>query len=650
MAKAIDRHLKKLPLGAIKAQGWIGDQLAYVNDLQKHIGAMPGLVKNGEWDGEEELPRYVRGLILLSSCLDDKALRDKVSKFVLPIINSASEGGAFGPSGVRSQSPQIEGLKALLSYYELTGDKSIITFLKKHFKNQFNTYEISASWFNARARLLEEIPAIEAVYRETDVEWLQDLGEKLRESSNDWIKIAKKFPYKKPYFKYVSQRAIKRTMRTVNAYARTDSKRKKEPSIDFFEAQWRKSAHQTMVETNGVNIAKAVKYPAVYGRFMGDDELRKLSLKIISYLEKYHGTPTGMFACEPRIYGKKSAQASVDIEATVEMIESLVEVIKETGDFHCVDILERIVFNVIGASCFEDCSAVQNMLVVNQVEASSICKPEYGEESNAYFSKKLSRGAIAVLSAYPLYLQTACMTKDAEIDFLTYAPCKMDISIGGCKLTVSEQTGYPFRNTVVFKVEKADGEPEVKIRFRVPRNAQMQLISGGEVVATGTKEISVKCILRAGSTFMLKMNIPLSVEDNGDGTVSMFKSNVLMTLKMPTDVRACADDKGVLNASATRKWNVAPIIAKHTQSGIRKIGEEERTIVHDITQTPLSFATPPFELGILSKNVYKWECDEFGFAPIPKKPTFSEESLERIYIPYGCSLLHIAKYPKCVKK
>ena len=191
------------------------------------------------------------------------------------------------------------------------------------------------------------------------------------------------------------------------------------------------------------------------------------------------------------------------------MIESLVEVIKETGDYYLVDLLERITFNAVAGACFEDCSAVQDVLLVNQIEASASRRMPHSENefSNAFITKKLSKGAIAALSAFPLYMQAACMIKDDELNFLTYTPCDMDISIGGSRLTISERTGYPFRNTVVFKVEQADGEPEVKINFRVPKNMTMQLITGGQVVASGSKEITVKCVLRKGSTFIDRKSV-----------------------------------------------------------------------------------------------------------------------------------------------
>lgn len=649
MAKSVDKNLKKLPLGSIRAAGWLKDEMLHMCDLQKKLGSLQGLVKNGEWTQGEGLPRYARGLALLAAALDDKSLRERMDGFFLPIYNSANEGGDFGPKFGRTATPKIEAIKALLSYYEYTGSERALSFLKKYFKNQFNTYDLKPSWYDSRARLLEEIPTLEALYRETDLEWLQDLGEKLRDSSNDWFKVANKFAYRRPTGRYISVSKIKKLQKTVAVYEKAELPPKVKPlTPELIEKQWKKQIK--LVETNGVNLAKAVKYPAVYGRFVGDDTLRDLSLKLVNSVMNHHGTAAGMFTSDCHLAGADPVRG-IDVQASVEMMESLVEVIKETSDYGCADLLERIAFNVISGACFEDCSAVQDFLLVNQIEASNnrnIPKSEI-DFSNAYYTRKLSRGAVSVLSAYPLYMQAACMVKDSELNFLTYTPCDMDVQVGGVKMTISERTGYPFRNTVTFKVEYAGGDPEVKINFRVPKNTSMQLISGGQVVASGTKEISVKCVLRTGSTFMLKMNIPLTVEENADGTYSLFKGNLLMALKVPYDMKQDIKDRRTLNLTSTKKWNISPLLARRTRNGQRGLYEDETTVVHDMTSVPFSCEKPPFELGVRSKNVINWEYDVNGFTEIPSKPVYSEEALERTFVPFGCSMLRIAQFPKCLR-
>ena len=648
LAKNIVKNLNKLPLGAIRPQGWLLDEMLNMSNLQKRIGALSGLVKNGEWCGGETLPRYVRGLILLAYALDDKMLKEKVTSFVAPIFSSANEGGDFGPKNTLSQTPKIEAVKTLLTYYEATGNERVLPFLKKFFKNQFNTHSVSAVWYDSRARLLDEVQALDAVYKATDLEWLRDLGEILRDESNDWFRLASRFPYKKPYNKYISQSALKRLNKTASSCESVDdtSKKRVEFTHEYADKQWKKGVHQTAVSTSGVNVAKAIKYPVTYGNFMGDSDLAELSLKMISALEKNFGTPLGAFASSPRL-AQNDGVCAVDVESAVEMMESLVEVIRVTRDYHAVDLLERIAFNLVSGACFEDCSAVQDTVVVNQVEASKARKLPYSDSDNAYYTKKASKGAIAVLSAYPIYMAKACMVSGNALNFLTCTPCKLDVAVGGCVLTIAERTGYPFRNTVVFKVEQATGEPEVKINFRVPCNTTMQLISGGQVVASGNKEISVKCILKTGSTFMLKMNIPLTVEENADGTQSLFKGNLLMSLKLPYEITQDATDRRILTVRSAKKWNVAPVLSR--KGGAKSLYEDEKTVVNDVGTKPFCFENPPFELKIRSKNVGNWDFDVNGFSQIPKKCNFSEESLERTYVPFGCTLVRIAKFPKCQK-
>ena len=57
LAKSVDKNLKKLPLGAIKPQGWLLDEMLLASNLQKRIGSLSGLVKDGEWNGGERLTR-----------------------------------------------------------------------------------------------------------------------------------------------------------------------------------------------------------------------------------------------------------------------------------------------------------------------------------------------------------------------------------------------------------------------------------------------------------------------------------------------------------------------------------------------------------------------------------------------------------------
>ena len=637
-------------MGSVRPDGWLLRELHLVNGLQKRLGAVSGLTENGAWVQGEALPRYIRGLVLLYSALGDKLLLDKAQSFLSSILTKVKEGGDFGPNDKVFGTAKIEGMKALFSYYELTGDENALQVLRKFFKNQFNTFSVTPYFYHARARLLEEIPAIEAVFKETDAEWLHDLGDKLRETSNDWFKLASNFKYKSPASRYISSYSLKKLTKRIDNY--TIGGGQNSPTnltVEKANVEWKKPVHQSVVETTGVNIAKAIKYPCVWGRFIGDDELKHHSIKLINALDKYHGNILGTFNADFRLAGK-SSNRGVDVETAVEMLESLVEVLAETGDNSIADRIERIAFNLIPAA-FDGVGAVEDVMTPNQVEVSCdgneyLADSKYG---NAYVSSRLTKGAISMLSAYPIFMRSVCFERDGELDFKCYAPCTIDTTIDGKHIRIKEETGYPFRNTIIFKVESAEGDPELKINFRVPYGTSMQLVSGGQVVATGTTDISVKCVLKTGSTFMLKLDIPLLVRENYDKSLTMMKGNLIMASKLAEEMKETATYKGVYKVKFLKKWTFAPIVGKRKHGSVRRLFDSEEVIVNNITENPFSGQIPPFELRVRSKNVTDWDYDGKGIVKMPKKPEFSEESMARLYVPFGCTKIRISQFPRCFK-
>lgn len=653
MAKDTDTFFRRLPVGSIVPEGWLGRQIEIVNALQKRMGADTALLSGEAWKSGEIFPRYVRGLILLAGALGEPQLRAKADGYMHAVFDAAGEGGDFLPADIDGTAPKTEAVKTLLAYYELTGDDKAIATLRKFFKYRFNTLSVTHPWYHARARLLDEVAAMDAVYRTGDFEWLKDLAEALRDKSPDWFRLAVRFPYKKAAEKCISPSAVKKALKVIeNAEHPRETKRPKPFTPEKTEAEWKSPAHQFLVETDAVNLAKAVKYPCTYGAFMGDKELRKLSLRLIANLDKFHGNATGMFAADRRLGGTSPARG-VDVEAAVEMMESLVTVLEHTGECVCADMLEQIAFNVVGAAAFDDASAVEDIVMVNQLECSVRRKEFFSEYSfgNAFARGGITRGGVALLSAYPLFMRALCMTRGAdELNFFAYAPCTIETEVRGAKLRIKEETGYPFRNSVVFKVTEADGDVDVRINFRVPRYTTMQLISGGQTVASGTGLISVKCTLRTGSTFMLRLDIPLTAVTNRDSSLSFVKGSVLMASRLgfETSAKNCPAG-GATEVNAVKKWSFSPVVAKKSSGGRRTLYDNEQTIVNKMPEKPFDRDNPPFELRFQCKNVLNWDFDINGFSAIPQTPKFSEEALERAFVPFGCTSVRVAQFPPCYR-
>ena len=634
------RKMNLLPVGAVTPDGWLKDQMSLVNALQKRLGSDPTLTGGGKWTGGETLPRYVRGLCLLAGALGDKHLSEKADSFMSAIFDSAEPGGDIGGAECDLAS-KIEAVKAVLSFYELTGEERALSFLRKFFKNQFNTLSVTPLWYHARARLPEELPAIAAVCRGQDPVWLKELAAKLVELSCNWQHIADRFPYKRPFEKSISAHAARHVLRTVReTEALTGKHRAKLFTTARTDSEWRRPAHRLVVETGGVNVAKAVKYPCLIDDMFAYAGRGVLSLRLAGALEHYHGNATGMFAADPWLAGTSPVRG-VDTESSVELLESLAEVLAATGEAACADLMEEIIFNAVAGAALPDMSAVRDLMPVNRISADTEFRSATYPYGTAYVAGVPSRGAIAMLAAYPLFLRSVCLTRENELNFFSYAPCTVRANVGGSELRIKLETGYPFRNTVVFRVEEAEGDVSLAINFRVPRRTTMQLISGGQTVATGERNISVKCILRTGSTFMLRMGIPLTPSLNRDGTV------LLMASRPSVELARDGGSPHAVAAHATGKWAYAPVLSRRLAGGRFSLPGNERTSVGTLSAVPYSTDSPPFALRILCKNALNWDCDERGVPAIPSSVKFAEDGAERTFVPFACTECGIAQFPVC---
>ena len=98
--------LSPLPLGSIRPEDWLLDQLetqrdgltARLDEIWADVGADSGWL-GGAGDRGEHAPYYLEGLVALAWTLDDEALKEKAQRYVEWILQSQREDGWFGPAG-----------------------------------------------------------------------------------------------------------------------------------------------------------------------------------------------------------------------------------------------------------------------------------------------------------------------------------------------------------------------------------------------------------------------------------------------------------------------------------------------------------------------------------------------------------------------
>jgi hypothetical protein len=159
-APLVENPYIQLPLGSVKANGWLYDQLKLAaNGITGHLDEVwTDVGENNGWlggNGEswERGPYWMDGLLPLAYLLNDKTLIAKAQKWVNWSLDHQRADGQFGPgpdtagmtpeekknaidNGLYDWWPRMVMLKVMQGYYRATGDERVITFMTKYFKYQ----------------------------------------------------------------------------------------------------------------------------------------------------------------------------------------------------------------------------------------------------------------------------------------------------------------------------------------------------------------------------------------------------------------------------------------------------------------------------------------------------------------------------------
>ena len=209
-APLCSKHFLALPLGAIRAEGWLEEQLIrQKNGLTGHLDEIYGSVMGdrngwlgGDGDQWERGPYWIDGLLPLAYILDDDTLKLKAQKWIEWAIQSQQPDGYFGPKedypndipGLQRDNakdwwPKMVVLKVLQQYYMATGDERIITMLNRYFKYQLQELPKTPLdyWtFWAKERGGDNLQVVLWLYNITGEHFLLELAELLNSQTVDW--------------------------------------------------------------------------------------------------------------------------------------------------------------------------------------------------------------------------------------------------------------------------------------------------------------------------------------------------------------------------------------------------------------------------------------------------------------------------------
>ncbi len=632
----------ELPLGSIKAEGWMKEQLLRMKNgmtgnldtvYEKVMGRRNGWL-GGDGDVWERGPYWIDGLLPLAYILNEQQLKDKVQPWIEWTLASQKPNGYFGPDTDREYEqglqrdnshdwwPKMVMLKIMQQYYSATGDKRVISFMTNYFKYQLQELPKNplGKWtFWGEQRGGDNLMMVYWLYNITGDKFLLDLGHLIHRQTFDWTNV------------FLHQDHLTR----------------------------QHSLHC-------VNLGQGFKEPTVYYQQSHDYKHIEATDKALRDIRNTIGLPTGLWGGDELLrFG--SPTTGSELCTAVEMMYSLEEMLEVTGNMRWADHLERITYNALPTQINDDFTARQYYQQTNQVSVTR----EWREFSTPHEDTDILFGELTgyacclsnLHQGWPKFVQNLWYaTADQGLAALVYAPSSVTAKVGpGVEVNIQEETAYPFREDVRFKISFTD--KKVKRTFfpfhlRIPAWCKTpQIKINGETIPVDAMSGNVARIYREwnhGDVLTLELPMEVTVSRWYDRSAVVERGPLIYALKMnekweKKEFEAEKRDEfgsWYYEVTSDTPWNYALPNRVLDRKNIDK--EFAVETVQEFPAYPWNVENAPVSIKVKALRLNNWTLVRGSAGPIPYytqqgRDYSAEETIE--LIPYGCTTLRITEFP-----
>lgn len=654
----------ELPLGAIHPEGWLRDQLetmakgisGNLDELYPSVlGERNGWL-GGDGDGWERGPYWIDGLLPLAYLLNDKTLIGKTKPWIEWSLNNQQDDGYFGPipfenppleeSGIqktprRDWWPKMVMLKVLKQYYTATRDERVIELLTKYFKFQLRELPVTPldKWsFWANRRGADNLMIVYWLYNITGDAFLLDLAEMINEQT---------FPYTRVFLKDSCQHY--NTLDHLYHY-NTGNR------YPFDEKLIGKLCVEQLQSFHCVNLAQGIKAPIIYYQQHPENKYIRAVKKAFFDIRKYHGQPQGMYGADEPMHGNDPTKG-VEFCSVVEMMFSLENMALITGDVDFLDHLEKIAYNALPTQAKNDYSGRQYFQASNQVMLTRARHNFY--EDDAHDGTDLCYGLLTgypcctcnMHQGWPKYTQNLWLaTADGGIAALLYAPSTVDAFVGdGYKITIREETRYPFEESIRFIVSLTE-TIRFPIHFRIPGWCQYsEILVNGEVQGKydGGQIISLDRAWKNNDQIEISLPMDIGISRWAENSAVVEFGPLVYTLQIEDEWKYVKNEDKFGNY-----WEVYP--KSHWNYGLLQSAiENPVTGFHfeakSLEKNPWNQPGPPGLIRTKAKQIPEWTLYYANAGPLPhSRPQLylrDQEPEEISLVPYGWTTLRITEFP-----
>ncbi|MFD9004078.1 RICIN domain-containing protein [Streptomyces sp. NPDC059582] len=602
----------RLPPGSITARGWLDGQLrmqlaglcgryterSHFLDFATSGWVHPG---NNSW---EELPYWLRGYVPLAIATRDTAALDQARRWIDGVLATQQTDGFFGPRALRTSLnggpdfwPFLPLLQALRTYEEYTHDERIVPFLGRflRFMNAQGPGAFDTSWVSLRWGDGMDIALW--LYRRTGETFLLDLVDKMHNWGADWTG-----PLPSPH---------------------------------------------------NVNIAQGFREPAQYAQRSGATDLTGATYRTYEQVLRGYGQfPGGGIAGDENIRpGFGDPRQGFETCGIVEFMASHELLTRITGDPVWADRCEELAFNLLPASLDPEGTGVHYITSANSVDLDDVRKTQ-GQFQNGFAMQSYQPGVDRYRCCphnygmgWPYFGEELWLaTPDGGLAAAMYAPSRVQATVSGTTVTVTEDTDYPFDETVTLTVS-TPRPVSFPLLLRVPGwcTAPRLQVAGRSVDApAGPAFVRVHRTWRNGDrvTLTLPQRTTLRTWHANRDAVSVERGPLTYALRIGEQyVRYAGDDTfPEYEVHATTPWNyglvpgTSPVL--HRAPG-------------PLAANPFTHGTTPITLTAEARRVAEWVADdEHVVAPLQQSPARASGAVEQVtLVPMGAARLRITSFP-----
>ncbi len=602
----------RLPIGSIRARGWLHEQLrlsadgltGHLMEIWPDVGPESGWL-GGSGENWERGPYYARGLAALAYALGHPPLIDCARSWIEWSLRSQRADGFFGPADNDDWWARMPMLDAMRLHADATGDVRIAPFLARYFRYQLAQLPGKPLRGWAVPRGGDNLDAALWLYNRTGEQFLLELADLLHRQTSDWI----------------------------GEFARGHS------------------ASEAFEFAHGVNRAMGLKEPAVYFQRSADATHLAAVRRGWQTTLRDHGQIQGTFSCDELLHGRGPTQGT-EFCAIVELLASLQTALVISGELWLADAMERIAYNALPAIWTADHRGHQYFQQANQIACTR--GPHhfwFHHDTDLLFGPFSGYGCCAANGhlAWPQLTHHLWLaTPSGGLAAMLFAPCEVTAVVGdGARVSIIEETDYPFADEVQLTI-RAARPVAFPLALRLPGWAAACTVAvNGEcrdcrVASADGTLITEARTWRDGDRVVVKLPMPPRVSSWHGSGVGVERGPLVYALRIEETWRRVGGSAAFAEyeVRAATPWNYGLLLDPHAaERSVRVVRRPGAT-------QPWAQDGAPVALTVPGKRLPDWSAENDDCGPIPASGQCPDVPVEILtLIPFGCARLRIAVFP-----